>query len=186
MREQVQAVSIRGRSPAVLPPHEREGVAAPSEVRRARICGRGPWPVRPGALPAPVRPAQPERPRCTPVRARGRAGRRLLVRRAAAVPAPAAGRRRCVLAGALVAVLSAAAVVGLGLMGEFASGEGASRTPPAAVSARAGETVWDVARRVVPGAPGPEVAALAERIVTDNSLTSVRLQPGQVLRVPPG
>ncbi len=37
-----------------------------------------------------------------------------------------------------------------------------------------------------PGLSGPQRAALAERIVTDNALTSARLQPGQVLRVAGG
>jgi len=49
-----------------------------------------------------------------------------------------------------------------------------------------GETVWDVVRRVAPGRSGPEVAALAERIVADNALASGRPWPGQVLRVATG
>ncbi len=46
--------------------------------------------------------------------------------------------------------------------------------------------MWEVAERVAPASSGPELAAVAERIVTDNSLTSVRLHPGQVLRVTGG
>jgi hypothetical protein len=45
------------------------------------------------------------------------------------------------------------------------------------------ETVWEVAQRIAPAGSGPEVAALAERLVTDNGLSSVRVHPGQVLRV---
>jgi Tfp pilus assembly protein FimV len=57
---------------------------------------------------------------------------------------------------------------------------------PVVVTAEAGETVWDVADRVAPGLSGPRRAALAERIVADNELASVRLRPGQVLRVAVG
>jgi len=45
-------------------------------------------------------------------------------------------------------------------------------------------TVWDVADRVAPGASGPERAALVDRIVAANALTSMRVAPGMVLRVP--
>jgi hypothetical protein len=51
------------------------------------------------------------------------------------------------------------------------------------VTAGRGETVWDVAARIAPERPGPEVAAVAERIVVENELRSARLEPGQVLRV---
>jgi hypothetical protein len=47
-------------------------------------------------------------------------------------------------------------------------------------------TVWEVAERAVPGASGAELAATAERIVADNGLSSVRVRPGQVLRVTAG
>jgi hypothetical protein len=57
---------------------------------------------------------------------------------------------------------------------------------PVVVTAGSGETVWDVADRVTPGLSGPRRAALAERIVADNELASVRLRPGQVLRVAVG
>jgi hypothetical protein len=45
------------------------------------------------------------------------------------------------------------------------------------------ETVWEVAQEIAPAASGSAVAALAERLVTDNGLSSVRVHPGQVLRV---
>jgi hypothetical protein len=67
---------------------------------------------------------------------------------------------------------------------------GAGSTGPAGgvttVTVEAEATVWEVARLVAPESSGPELAAVAERIVTDNSLTSVQLRPGQVLRVTSG
>jgi hypothetical protein len=62
----------------------------------------------------------------------------------------------------------------------------ASATDPTAamVTVGAERTVWDLARRLEPAADGPRNAALAERIVVANHLTSVELRPGQVLRVP--
>jgi hypothetical protein len=115
-------------------------------------------------------------------------------------PARASSLRRA--AAGVAVVLSAAAVVaGLGLVGgavaEVRAAEvGAGVEGPAVVAApRAVErtvtvggerSVWEVARTADPGASGPELAALAERIVVDNSLTSVRLRPGQVLRVTVG
>jgi hypothetical protein len=94
------------------------------------------------------------------------------------------------LAGLGVTVAAAAVVVGLGLLSGAASemrgGGGAPAHPAstvATVTVEAESTVWEVAQRVAPASSGPELAAVAERIVTDNSLTSVQLHPGQVLRV---
>jgi Tfp pilus assembly protein FimV len=84
-------------------------------------------------------------------------------------------------------VASAAAVVALGLLARAFGPDTAATDPipsaPAAITAAPGETVWEVAARLAPGRPGPEVAALAERLVAENDLTSARLRPGQVLRV---
>jgi hypothetical protein len=55
--------------------------------------------------------------------------------------------------------------------------------PATEVTVGTERTVWDVAERIAPAASGPAVAALAERLVTDNGLSSVRVHPGQVLRV---
>lgn len=109
------------------------------------------------------------------------------------------------MAGLGVIVLAAAVVVGLGLLaGVSGSERGPASVGPAAVlpaswpspvpaqvvpgatvvTVAPGETLWDVARRVAPAASGSDLAGVAERLVTDNSLTSVRLRPGQVLRVP--
>jgi hypothetical protein len=166
-----------------------------SPVRRAvRRRGGGPRPVRPGVSAVAVRPAEVERPvmvASSRVAVRPN-GPRLLARR----PAPSTPVRstRRVVAGLVVTVAAAAVVVGLGQLAEVAAAARAAAVP-AATAAPAGvvtvtvtgeRTVWEVARAVAPGASGPEQAALVERIVTDNSLTSVRLQPGQVLRVTVG
>ena len=76
----------------------------------------------------------------------------------------------------------------LGLLARVAEPTPTPVRPPApvVVTAEPGETVWDVAARIAPGRPGAEVAAVAERIVADNALGSVRLEPGQVLRVAGG
>jgi Tfp pilus assembly protein FimV len=87
---------------------------------------------------------------------------------------------------------SAAVVVALGLLARVAEPAPAPAAVPVAVPApvvvtvEPGETLWDVAARVAPGRPGAEVAAVAERIVADNALRSVRPEPGQVLRVAGG
>jgi hypothetical protein len=114
-------------------------------------------------------------------------GPRLLVRGAVGVRGPArpGSRLRRVVAGLALVAASAAVVVALGLLARVAEPAPTPVRPPApvVVIAEPGETVWDVAARVAPGRPGAEVAAVAERIVADNALGSVRLEPGQVLRV---
>jgi hypothetical protein len=169
-------------SPSVGHGSGRPGWAGP---RRPR----GPRPVRPAVVPVVVRPAQLPRPA---VRAVPEAsGQRLLLRRSVvALPVHAPWvRARRVLAAAALTVVAATVVVGLGLLA------GASTESRAVVGGSSGAevvtivtvgqeaTVWDLARTVAPAASGPELAAVTERIVTDNSLTSVRLHPGQVLRV---
>jgi hypothetical protein len=158
----------------------------------------GPRPVRPPAVPVSVRPAQGERPvrrpepglRACPNR------ERVLVRPVRAVPRSTAGAGRRLLAGLLVVLLAAAVVVGLGQLLVLAgpadpaaaavqAGTASATEPTAAmVTVGAERTVWDLARRLEPAADGPRNAALAERIVVANHLTSVELRPGQVLRVP--
>jgi hypothetical protein len=110
-----------------------------------------------------------------------------LVRRAVPPGAGASPLRRAV-AGIAVVATSAFAVVALGLLVRIADPAPVpARAPaPVVVTAAPGETVWDVAARIAPGRPGPEVAAVAERIVAENDLRSVRLEPGQVLRVAGG
>jgi hypothetical protein len=129
---------------------------------------------------------------------------RVLVRRVALAPRVVAPRAQRVLAAAALAVATATAVVLLGLLAGAVSDSrvavsgptsgpvsdpvvvqsGASATVTVTVGSE--ETVWEVAESVVPSATGPEVGALAERIIVDNGLSSVRVRPGQVLRVTAG
>jgi hypothetical protein len=112
-------------------------------------------------------------------------GPRLLVRATVRGRTGAVSRVRRVLVGVAVVATSAAVVVVLGVLARFAEPAPAPVRAPAPVVVTAGpdETAWDVAARVASGRPGVEVAAVAERIVADNALRSVRLEPGQVLRV---
>ena len=158
----------------------------------SRRGSRGPRPVRPVVVPVIVRPAALPRP-AGPV-VSSPSGPRLLVRRpAVAEPVlPAVIRVRRALAGVALTVAAAAVVVGLGLLaGTVAQsrvGTGSAGTVAAVAMVTVGPetTVQDVARDVAPAASGAQLAALTERIVTANSLTSVELSPGQVLRVPLG
>ena len=123
--------------------------------------------------------------------------------RARAGPRRAAGiGLRRLLAGLALVLVAAAVVVGLGASRTSPPSPGPPRRPRSADGARSarspwpgrvGEvtvtvttagTVWDVADRVAPGASGPQRAALVDRIVAANALTSMRVAPGQVLRVP--
>lgn len=188
--------------------HERgmqeQGVAVrPVGHRRAgerrRVLRRrasGPRPVRPAVSAVAVRPAEAERPQTLSVALPvplSVPGVRTLARRPHAVPRAAVllARVRRVLAGLAVTVVAGAVVVGLGMLADATAAVGAAEAVhapqgPIVVTVGAERTPWDVARRFAPGASGPELAALAERIVTDNSLGSMPLHPGQVLRVTSG
>ena len=113
-------------------------------------------------------------------------------RGAVAAPAHSASPRLRTAAAVLTLVLvTAAAVVGLGLLADAASAVRQSPTPagtPAAivVTITMPGTVWDVADRVAPAAAGSERAALVSRIVAANELWSLEVRPGQTLRVPLG
>lgn len=137
------------------------------------------------ACPAPVPPmAPPVRalPMAPPARRR--------------VPAPAVGRveaahalelrpqesrrSRLVCLVASVAV-TLAAIGGLGWIGQASSPDVPAETAVARVGA--GETVWDVARRV---APEYDQRAVVERIRQLNGIAGSAVQPGQQLQVPHG
>ncbi len=192
------------------------GTGGPAQWRlRAWRRSAGPRPVRPGVVPVGVRPSEAPRPTGPAGRPAAAqrwgvgTGLRLLARRPAAAPSLHGGRYRLRRVGAGVALLAAAAaaVVALGVLARLAGpaspvwpaaapvtsvaavAPAASAVPapaPVVVTALPGDTVWEVADRVAPGLSGPQRAALAERIVVDNALPSVRLQPGQVLRVAGG
>ena len=177
---------------------------APAERRGAERTGRrparGPRPTRPAVAPVAVRPREVPRPavglgggaggRPVEVWRDGPAGLRLLARNPVVVRRDVRYRLRRAVAGLAVLVASAATVIALGLLARAAGPEAAAPVPgshaPAVVTVAPGETVWEVAARLAPGRPGPEVAALAERLVTENNLMSPRLRPGQVLRVTAG
>jgi hypothetical protein len=97
---------------------------------------------------------------------------------------------RRLLAGLALALAAAAVVVGLGRVADIAAQSRAAEAPAAAhvaevtITVAAPGTVWDVADGVAPGASGPQRAAMVDRIVAANSLTSLRVWPGEVLRVP--
>ena len=166
---------------------------AGGEVRRlpARRIGPGPEPAGPGRAPrrpvrgragvpmrrVPVGRASAARPvaiRSAPPRALGgRAGARSEVRYAT---------RRAVAQFVLVCVAAAVVVGALGLLGDVVR---AARVPAATglVQVHAGESIWQVARRVAPSAdPG----AVAARIVELNGLGSPSVRGGQVLVSPIG
>ncbi|WP_316689964.1 LysM peptidoglycan-binding domain-containing protein [Pseudonocardia sp. H11422] len=167
------------------------GALAPAARRALRRNGptRGPRPVRPRVAPVAVRPA------VLPPSPPGRAAQRMLGRpcagggRGSAAPCrPSTTRYRLrrAVAASVLAGASAGVVVGLGSLADAAGDASARSTVPALtaeVAVRAGDTVWDVARR---SAPAADASAVVERIVADNGLATAALRPGQVLRVPVG
>lgn len=182
-----RAAAERGAGADVRP---RRRAVPPAVRNRAR----GPRPVRPVAVPVPVRPLPGERPvrpgRSGPSSRVPSSRERVLVRRPVVVVARVGAPARGAVAGLALAVLTAAVVVGLGLLGTLA-GEWRGGAVPAGgasveVTVGARETVWDVAHRLAPGLTGAELAAFAERVAVDNALTSARVAPGRVLRVPVG
>jgi hypothetical protein len=86
-----------------------------------------------------------------------------------------------------VANVVAAAAVALAVVGGLGwIGQGASPGVPAetaVIRVGAGETVWDVARRV---APQSDQRAVVERIRQLNGLVGSAITPGQQLQVPDG
>lgn len=156
-------------------------------VRSGKIVSRDRGPVRPAlrtrpfpASPVPVPPAAPPargRHVASPVRQRGLA--------------PVESKREAVRPRALrpgwVARLVATATVTLAVVGGLSwLGPGATPRIPADTEVTrvgAGETVWDVARRV---APQFDQRAVVGRIRQLNGIVDAAVAPGQQLQVPDG
>jgi hypothetical protein len=97
------------------------------------------------------------------------------------------GRVRRIVAGFAVALVAGAVVFGLGWLADAASHARGPAAPVAAevtVTVDAPGTVWDIVDGVAPNATGPQRAAMVDRVVVVNSLATVRVWPGEVLRVP--
>jgi hypothetical protein len=146
--------------------------------------GRGVGSVAPGRVGACGRTAEGVRRsrQMTIVR-----GPRVLVRTPIPPMPQSAGRVRRIVAGFAVSLVAAAVVFGLGRVADAASHARAAAVPVVAevtVTVDAPGTVWDIVDGVVPSADGPERAAMVDRIVAVNALTSFRVWPGEVLRVP--
>ena len=168
-------------------------MAAPAPVGDVPTAGRekvvsGPArPVRRAAstrpLPAPPAPVPPLVP---PVRRRRLAcsaqGRVLAPVRGGGHPThPAALRSGRVARVVAAATVTLAVVGGLGWIGQGASPGIPAET--AVIRVGAGETVWDVARRV---APQSDQRAVVERIRQLNGIMGSAITPGQQLQVPHG
>lgn len=114
-------------------------------------------------------------------------GPRVLVRRPVP-PVPRSGEWVRRIAGGLVAALVTAAVVfGLGWVADAAAQARGPASPVVAevtVTVEQPGTVWDVVAGVAPRVSGPQRAAMVDQVVAVNSLSSVRVWPGEVLRVP--
>ncbi len=156
-------------------------------ARREKVVSNDVRPVRLAAstrsLPAPPAPVPP----CVaPVR-----GRRLACSAQGRVLAPAVGGAQAAHPSALrsgrVRRVVAAVTVTLAVVGGLGwIGPGASPGIPAqtaVVRVGAGETVWDVARRV---APQSDQSAVVERIRQLNGIVGSAITPGQQLQVPHG
>jgi Tfp pilus assembly protein FimV len=83
----------------------------------------------------------------------------------------------------IAGVVTFTVVCGLAVLGQVAAGGPGVPATTAVVQVGAGETVWDVARRVAPDAATP---AVVQRIRELNAMAGSELRPGQQLRVPDG
>ena len=134
--------------------------------------------------PARVRPYGPGRPAPGPTRGPGpvRLRRPPVVPRCAAPDRVEPAHRRA-LQVVIAGVVTLAVVCGLAVLGQVAAGGPAVPATTAVVQVGAGETVWDVARRVAPDAAAP---AVVQRIRELNGMAGSELRPGQRLTVPDG
>ncbi len=174
------------------PPESADVVALRRTERLPTLPGphpSRPSPSHPGrpvprSLPRPTLPSPAHRPvrrhpqhRSDQVAARAAAPSHLTTRYSAAV------RRRRSVALLVLAGLAALAVVLL--LGQLAQTARAAGVPEQTVQVkvRAGESLWQIARRTAPEA---EPGAVVERIVAENGLASADVSPGQVVNVPKG
>jgi len=159
-------------------PTQRSEKDAPADVR----------PMRPTVLtsqlpaaPTPVPPFAPDVSGQRTVCSAGSARRQMLAsaaKTAEAVRSPIAwpGPGTRLLAAAVVTLI---VVSGLGWIGQNTAPEVPANT--AVVQVGAGETLWDIARRV---APRSDPRAVVERIRQLNRITGSAVSPGQRLQVP--
>ena len=157
-------------------------------ARREKVVSNDVRPVRPAASTRPLpTPPAPLPPRVDPVR-----GRRLACSAQGRVLAPAVGGAQAVHPSALrsgrvrrvvaAATVTLAVVAGLGWIGRPGASPGIP-AKTAVIRVGAGETVWDVARRV---APQSDQRAVVERIRQLNGIVGSAITPGQQLQVPHG
>jgi LysM domain-containing protein len=158
-------------------PTQHSGKVMPAEVRPAPPAALI---SRPSAPPAPVPPFDPS---ADDQRSASSARRRALtstVGTAETVRSPAGrtGRGARLVAAATVTL---AVVGGLGWIGQGAPPRVPANT--VVVEVGAGETIWDVARRV---APRSDQRAVVERIRQLNQIVGSAVSPGQQIQVPDG
>lgn len=143
----------------------------PADVRHMRPT------VLTSQLPAPPTPVPPFNPSLNDRSARGQV-------LASAAKTPEAVRAPIVRPGRAAGLVAAAAITlvvvgGLGWIGQNTPPEVPANT--AVVQVGAGETLWDIARRV---APRSDQRAVVERIRQLNHIMGSAISPGQWLRVP--
>lgn len=83
----------------------------------------------------------------------------------------------------IAGVVTFTVVCGLAALGQVAAEDPTVPATTAVVEVGAGETVWDVARRVAPDTATP---AVVQRIRELNGMVGSELRPGQQLTVPDG
>jgi nucleoid-associated protein YgaU len=154
---------------------QRNEKDAPADVRPMRPT------VPTSQLPAPPTPVPPFDPNVSSQRTACSARRQVL---ASAAKTAKAGRCPIARPGSGARLVAAAAVTlivvsGLGWIGHNTAPEVPANT--AVVQVGAGETLWDIARRV---APQSDPRAVVERIQQLNQITGSAVSPGQWLQVP--
>ena len=149
------------------------GLDRPRAPRVRPYCPGHPAPGHP--MPGPTYRSNRGRP--------ARLRRPLVVPRSSAVPARVESVRRRAVRVVTAAVVTLGVVCGLAVLGQVVADGPAVPAATAVVRVGAGETVWDVARRVAPDAATP---AVAQRIRELNGMAGSELRPGQQLTVPDG